>query len=445
MYFFYCCMMIVSSLVAADPIVDLVTLDRALHSVALPVIKKDCTTVHDRIRGAIVASALGDAMGNVSEFSFNYDDLQKKLMASNAFSINLSVLVDNYMINGKFIYTDDTIMARPVLESCYQGRFDNSSNNIIMSAIAHGFVTWVSPETDEYYGDRAHGATAPNVVAQLKKSPNYGKPDTLWWKQGYTTYSLKSYQAHNMPGCGSVMRVWPIGLLFFDDINRIEWLAIEQSRITHPLPEADAASAAMAVGMAYAVRGASVDTILQAMIDCALKNQKYSQAMPKHDFADTIDSDGIKSFKNDLMGNRLTVADMLIYVKKLYALGKDNPISSPAVVLGNISDQAAGRSTTGALLGWTAGEAVAAAAYIFMRHATGKPEDTWKGLQEAVWTVGDSDSIATLAGAMLGAYQGFVCPESDKKALAKLENLAMFEQLSNDITKLVCPALQQLL
>lgn len=445
MYFFYCCMMLVSSLVAADPIVDLVALDRALHSVALPVIKKDCTTVHDRIRGAIVASALGDAMGNVSEFSLNYDDLKEKLIASDASSIKLSVLVGRYIIDGMFIYTDDTIMARPVLESCYQGRLDNSSNNNIMSAIAHGFVTWVSNKTDKYYLYRAHGATAPNVVAQLKLRPDYGKPDTRWWTQGYTDEGLISYKTHNMPGCGSVMRVWPIGLLFFDDINRIEWLAIEQSRITHPLPEADAASAAMAVGMAYAVRGASVDTILQAMIDFALKNQKYSQAMPKHDFAETIDVDGINRFKSALRHNKLTVADMLIYVKKLYALGKNSPISAPDIVLGRISNQTAGRSGTGALLGWTAGEAVAAAAYVFMRHATGNPEDTWKGLQEAVWTVGDSDSIATLAGAMLGAYQGFVCPESDKEALVKLENLAMFEQLSDDITTLVCPVLQKLL
>ena len=54
------------------------------------------------------------------------------------------------------------------------------------------------------------------------------------------------------------------------------------------------------------------------------------------------------------------------------------------------------------LQGWAAHEAIAAAVYICLRH----PDSPGSGILEGANTPGDSDSIATLAGALLGARCG---------------------------------------
>jgi len=54
------------------------------------------------------------------------------------------------------------------------------------------------------------------------------------------------------------------------------------------------------------------------------------------------------------------------------------------------------------LRSWAAHEAIAAGVYLLARH----PEDTRTGIIEGANTPGDSDSIATIAGALLGARNG---------------------------------------
>ena len=54
------------------------------------------------------------------------------------------------------------------------------------------------------------------------------------------------------------------------------------------------------------------------------------------------------------------------------------------------------------LQGWAAHEAIAAAVYIFSRH----PNNPRAAILEGANTPGDSDSLATLAGALVGARCG---------------------------------------
>jgi len=59
-------------------------------------------------------------------------------------------------------------------------------------------------------------------------------------------------------------------------------------------------------------------------------------------------------------------------------------------------------TTLDRLHGWAAHEAIAAACYIFARH----PSDPAAAILEGANTPGDSDSLATLAGALTGARCG---------------------------------------
>ena len=61
------------------------------------------------------------------------------------------------------------------------------------------------------------------------------------------------------------------------------------------------------------------------------------------------------------------------------------------------------------LEGWAAHEAIAAAVYVFARH----PDDPRAAILEGANTPGDSDSIATLAGTLVGARVGVGALPSD--------------------------------
>ena len=161
-------------------------------------------------------------------------------------------------------------------------------------------------------------------------------------------------------GCGSVMRAYPFGLVLGHDIARAEHWAVEHSRMTHQAPMALAACAAMAVGMAAEMSAVSPSSALAAMVEAA---GRYDTATAK--LAETALKD---------------------------ASNQANPIE----VLTELQ-------------GWNAQEAIAAAMFVVARH----PGDIRAALLEGANASGDSDSIATLAGALLGARHGIAALPED--------------------------------
>ena len=154
-------------------------------------------------------------------------------------------------------------------------------------------------------------------------------------------------------GCGSVMRAYPFGLVFAHELDKAEDWAVQHSRLTHNDPIALAACAAMAVGVARLSRGESVRAASSEMVAAACRHSPTTAAM----MATAIDE------------ARTGVG--------------------PEVTLDR-------------LRAWAAHEAIAAAVYLLERH----PDDARAAILEGANTPGDSDSIATLAGALLGARVG---------------------------------------
>lgn len=154
-------------------------------------------------------------------------------------------------------------------------------------------------------------------------------------------------------GCGSVMRAYPFGLVFAADLALAERWSVAHSKLTHRDPIALAACAAMAVGMARILRGDSVLTVASEMVAAACRYSPPTAAMMAR------------------------------------ALDEARTGVGPEVTLNR-------------LRAWAAHEAIAAAVYLFARY----PDDPAAAILEGANTPGDSDSIATLAGAMLGARCG---------------------------------------
>lgn len=154
-------------------------------------------------------------------------------------------------------------------------------------------------------------------------------------------------------GCGSVMRAYPFGLLFSGDLERAESWAVAHSKLTHRDPIALAACAAMAVGVARLVRGDTLPLVLEQMVAAAAR---YS---PR-------------------------TAEMM------------------ARALDDASSGTSPEQTLDRLRGWSAHEAIAAATFLLARH----PDDPRAAILQGANTPGDSDSIASIAGALLGARSG---------------------------------------
>jgi ADP-ribosylglycohydrolase len=186
-------------------------------------------------------------------------------------------------------------------------------------------------------------------------------------------------------GCGSVMRAYPFGLVFAEDEERAEAWAVSHSRLTHGHPMAVAACAGMAVGIARAVKGAPPAGILDAMVDASGRYDETTAALCRD------------------------------------ALTKARGGWKPEQVLE-------------LLLGWNAREAIAAAVYVFARH----PNEPRVALLEAANTPGDSDSIATLVGALVGARKGLGGLPAGW--IAELERTDELQALARRVTGVAVPA-----
>lgn len=154
------------------------------------------------------------------------------------------------------------------------------------------------------------------------------------------------------------MRVAPIGL-FYDDLDTVADVARDQALLTHRHPAASEGSAAAALLVALARRGESPPAA-------------YAEVM-KRCAGRSPDFDALFLRLPGLVGE--PPGEVLVELEK-------NPKG-----LGE---------------GWVAEEAVASALYCWWRH----PMDFRAGVLEAVNTDGDSDSIACIAGGILGAAVG---------------------------------------
>jgi ADP-ribosylglycohydrolase len=159
-------------------------------------------------------------------------------------------------------------------------------------------------------------------------------------------------------GCGANMRVAPIGL-FYDDLDVVADVAADCARITHAHQTALAASAATALCVALAARGETPEAIH------AVVAGRIAGAAP------------------DLEA---------LWARIPGVLDQD-----PLRVLVDLEQNPGGLGES-----WVADEALASAFYCFWRHA----DDARACLLEAANTDGDSDSIACIAGGIVGARLG---------------------------------------
>ncbi len=344
-----------------------------------------CKDFKDKVRGCVLGAALGDMLGAPTEFISSREAINKVYPPSGITGIESFKEKDfTKDASGKKVapYTDDTAMSILVLETitCFsRSQFNPPSQwniNDAMHDLALSFVKDMNNPAGWAQQRRAPGLTCLRNVQELatrfEAMARKHNKDPRFWAVGKPTEG----------GCGSVMRAHPFGLIFAGNIEKaIEW-AVEHSKITHGAPMALAACAAMACGVAHALRNEKPEAVAQRMYEVAKKYDSYTA--------------------------------QLIERAIEYAYDARKP-----------SDEVFKE-----FQGWAAHEAIAAATYAFLKH----PDDLKKAILLGVNTPGDSDSIASMAGALVGARIG--AQQIPQEWLEVLEGSQRLIQLADNVANL---------
>jgi len=277
----------------------------------------------ERVQGMVLGAAVGDALGFPVEF------LSPEQIVAQYGPDGITCLPTETLA----LYSDDTQMAEIVLRVLMRARQERWDLEATMNELGRGFASWAeAPQGGHRFPGRACLAGARAFAAGA---------------------SWRTAGAPDAGGCGSVMRVYPFGLLFQDEPDRAVAWAVEHSRLTHGAPLALAACAGMTAGVLGVLADATPAQVVREIASAAAA-------------WDDVTGDMVKKAADDALNG-----------------------TSPVAVLD-------------VLRGWAAHEALAAAVFVFLRH----PDDYRAAAREAANTPGDSDSIATLVGALVGARLG---------------------------------------
>ena len=311
--------------------------------------------IKDKIRGSLIGSAIGDGFGYPTEF-MDLNQIKEKWGKQG--------LVEP--IGDIIKVTDDTQMAISVAKSIMRSYKSNSLNKeLFESTLIEEFITWLNDKEN----NRAPGMTCINSCEKLEKGMN--------WEEA---------TAKNSKGCGANMRVLPIGLLKFKNKkitnSEISKWSQYQSVITHGHQTALVASELTAITVVKILEGIHPNELVDDLINYC----KSQLGMYHADYLKNIwQRPGIIS-KEDFI-NRGWEDCLLVLQRVKSGLLNQDKIEDPC-------------DTTGE--GWIAEEAFGTALLCFLMY----PNDSKKVLIRAVNTRGDSDSLACIAGAFVGAYNG---------------------------------------
>ena len=315
---------------------------------------------HDAIRGCMLGGAVGDALGAPIEFMSKTVILQKYGKDG----------VQDYveLANGTGAITDDTQMALFTAEGILRAYVRGHEKGICgVSSIVNGaYQRWL----------KTQGYTA-NVPEDFLNSGWLIKEKQLFSSRAPGMTCLSALEENtlraenNSKGCGTVMRLAPVGL-FFDPESAYKY-GCEFSAITHGHPTGITAGGAFAMLISYLRHGKS----LAAALDLV---EKHLESVPD-------------------------AAETLAAIRK-------------ARTADTISESGEG---------WVAEEALSIGIYCALRHQW----DFKTGVLEAINITGDSDSSGCITGHILGVLNGEkAIPEKWRKNLREYN---IVSQIADDL------------
>jgi ADP-ribosylglycohydrolase len=312
----------------------------------------------DRFHGCITGAAVGDSLGAPGEF------------------ITLKKIRERYGVDGitglydwhKFpagSYTDDTQMTIATMDGCINALNKHKTIAIddIIGDIHTSYYQWLATQKDPLQR-RAPGYTC---LAALES----GRKGTI------------EEPINNSKGCGGIMRVSPIGLIFKP--NKAFETAAKAAALTHGHPSGYLSAGFLSCLISLVVQNSTLEKSIEETV-------LILKSYPKHN--ETLDA--VQATINLAGRSRLSTED------GISCLGE----------------------------GWVGEEALAISLYCALRS-----KNDWKrAVLSAVNHSGDTDSTGSICGSLMGAIHGIdSIPEKWK---IKLENSKNIYDKTNDLFNL---------
>lgn len=322
-------------------------------------------------QACLLGGAIGDALGNPVEFMYS-DNIQKKYGKNG--------ITDLELVKGKAQITDDTQMTfftgDGLLKSAIE-RFDNKKEpvyDIIYKSYKNWYNTqnnngktinqnngWIS-DINDLYALRAPGTTC---LGSLQRGIAGSVENPI----------------NNSKGCGGVMRVAPVGLMYYKNPQLAFKIGAECAALTHGNPSGYLPAGVMASIIANLVQGKSMNESVDNSIEI------------------------LKKYK----GNERTLD--LLEKAKIYAASTMS-VKDAIKKLGE---------------GWYGDEAIAISVYCSLKYQN----NFMQGLVASVNHDGDSDSTGAITGNILGIYLGK--DNIPKNWIDKVELSREIKHLANQI------------
>ncbi|KAL1460980.1 hypothetical protein WDU94_012914 [Cyamophila willieti] len=325
----------------------------------------------DQFKGCLLAALLGDCIGALFEGKQevpmeDLDDLFQDL-------VNEESTLDQLV---PLEYTDDTAMLKSVAESLIRNKCFKATD------MANMFVS-------EYFESpgRGYGQSVVDVFAKLKKVSDPFQP------------AREQFSGSGSYGNGGAMRIAPAALFAHQNTQHMLDIAAQATKITHTNRLGVHGALLQALAVQKALLADKRKPIDSKTFLTELKKEMKS-------IEKDLDKDEDESYTNKLDKIRHLLNDSKTSVKDVVrALGH----------------------------GIAAHESVPTALYVFLRSLQPIPgiecdNPVSRTIQYAIALGGDTDTIATMAGAIAGAYHGL--EHIDRVLLGRVEGKEYIEDLA---------------
>lgn len=300
----------------------------------------------DRCSAALIASAVGDALGAPTEFMTR--SKIDALVGTNG--------VRTFLESPPGI-TDDTQM----LLFTAEGLLHHVSHNVsrpVSHTVYDAYRWWLKTQEAhiEVDVDAYPSALFADPRMHRRRAPGYTCITSL---RDHTGPGTRANPRNDSKGCGTVMRIAPVGMIYRQHDDQFVFdLGADISAITHGHPTGYLAGGAMALIVKHLVNGNTLDHAINAAMICL-----YAQ--PEHHARETMSA-----------------------IARGYDVGTTQPLTTTML------DGLGG--------GWTAEEALS----IAIAAAASCNGSTMDALAICAAINGDSDSVASMAGTLCGAMYG---------------------------------------
>ena len=331
---------------------------------------KSGPSLEDRFQGCLLGLAIGDALGYPTEF-LTLQEIHKRYGPSG---------IEGFSGNPA-LHSDDTQMSVAVCLALIKA--GHSSLESLMDVLGQEFLRWLrSPEND-----RSPGNTSIKGCQALES----GVP----WNQSGLLESK---------GCGANMRVAPIGLYYGNNLPKLRLVARSSALVTHAHPTALVAAEITASCVAWAAQGVAPGDYLNRIRD--LRSSSVNVWDPA--LGDPWARARFASVNDYLAEGWLELWAALDRVPQAVSQDRED-----------ICEICGG--------GWIAEEALACALACVLK----SPEDYGATIRRGANSSGDSDSIASIAGAISGALLGVKAIRKEWRK--KIENRQSLIELSKQL------------